>query len=61
VRLSAFLKKFLDVNEYSKYREAGMKYIERSWEKTKLIKIEIVHMTGKRGIRKNRDIQGKQH
>jgi hypothetical protein len=59
--LSAFLKKFLDVNEYSKYREAGMKYIERSREKTKLIKIEIVHMTGKRGIRKNRDIQGKQH
>ncbi len=59
--LSAFLKKFLNVKEYKKYKEAGIKYIEKSLEKTKLIKIEIVHMTGKRGIRKNRQIHGKQH
>ena len=59
--LGAFLKKFLNVNDYDKYREAGIKYIGRLREKTKLFKIEIVHMTGKRGIRKNRQIQGKQH
>ncbi len=59
--LTAFLKKFLDVNEYKKYKVAGIKYIEKSFKRTKLIKIEIVHMTGKRGIRKNRQIQGKQH
>jgi hypothetical protein len=59
--LGAFLKKFLNVKEYNKHKEAGIKYIEKSLEKTKLIKIEIVHMTGKRGIRQNRQIQGKQH
>jgi uncharacterized protein len=51
--LNAFLKKFLNANEYNKYREAGIKYIEKSWEKTKLIKIEIVNITGKRGVRQN--------
>jgi nitroimidazol reductase NimA-like FMN-containing flavoprotein (pyridoxamine 5'-phosphate oxidase superfamily) len=59
--LGAFLKRFLNVNHYDKYKEAGFKYIERLRGKTKLIKIEIVHMTGKRGIQKNRQIQGKQH
>jgi hypothetical protein len=59
--LSALLKKFLDVNEYKKYKKAGIKYIEKSLKRTKLIKIEIVHMTGKRGIRENRQMQGKQH
>ena len=54
--LSALLKKFLNENEYKKYKEAGIKYIEKSLKQTKLIKIEIVHMTGKRGIRENRDI-----
>jgi nitroimidazol reductase NimA-like FMN-containing flavoprotein (pyridoxamine 5'-phosphate oxidase superfamily) len=58
--LSALLEKFLDITAHNKYREAGIKYIERSREKTKLIRIEIVHMTGKRGIRKNREIPGKQ-
>jgi len=47
--LQAFLKKFLNECEYSKYREAGIKYIEKSFNRTKLLKIEIVHMTGKRG------------
>jgi nitroimidazol reductase NimA-like FMN-containing flavoprotein (pyridoxamine 5'-phosphate oxidase superfamily) len=59
--LCALLKKFLDEDEYSKYKEAGIKYIESSLKRTKLIKIEIEHMTGKRGIRENRQIQGKQH
>jgi nitroimidazol reductase NimA-like FMN-containing flavoprotein (pyridoxamine 5'-phosphate oxidase superfamily) len=59
--LCALLKKFLDEDKYSKYKEAGIKYIESSLKRTRLIKIEIVHMTGKRGIRKNRQIQGKQH
>jgi len=54
--LSALLKKFLNENEYNKYKEAGIKYIENSLKRTKLIKIEIEHMTGKRGIRENRDI-----
>ena len=59
--LRAFLKKFLNVKEYNKYKEAGIKYIEKSLKRTKLIKIEIVNMTGKRGIRKNRKILGKPH
>lgn len=59
--LCAFLEKFLDKDEYSKYKEAGIKYIENSLKRTKLIKIEIEHMTGKRGIRENRQIQAKQH
>ncbi len=57
--LGALLKRFLSANEYKKYQEAGIKYIERLWEKTKLIKIEIVHMTGKRGIKENKQIEGK--
>ncbi len=59
--LCALLKRFLSKDEYSKFKEAGIKYIERSLKRTKLIKIEIEHMTGKRGIRENRQIQGKQH
>ena len=50
--LKAFLKKFLNSEEYNKYKEAGIKYIEKSLKRTKLIKITTVHMTGKRGIRK---------
>ncbi len=49
--LQALLKKFLDENQYSKYKEAGIKYIEKSLNRTKLVKIEIMHMTGKRGIK----------
>jgi len=58
--LRAFLRKFLNAKEYNKYKEAGSKYIEKSFGKTKLIKIDIVHITGKRGISKNKQIQGKQ-
>jgi nitroimidazol reductase NimA-like FMN-containing flavoprotein (pyridoxamine 5'-phosphate oxidase superfamily) len=58
--LCALLKTFLGKDEYGKYKEAGIKYIESSLKRTKLIKIEIEHMTGKRGIRGNRQIQGKQ-
>ena len=58
--LCAVLKKFLEKDKYSKYKEAGIKYIESSLKRTKLIKIEIEHMTGKRGIRENRQVQGKQ-
>jgi len=54
--LLALLKKYLNVNEYKKYKEEGIRYIEKSLKKTKLIKIEIEHMTGKRGIRNNRQI-----
>ncbi len=50
--LRALLKKFLNVKEYNMYKEAGIRYIEKSLNRTKLIKIKIVHMTGKRGIRK---------
>jgi nitroimidazol reductase NimA-like FMN-containing flavoprotein (pyridoxamine 5'-phosphate oxidase superfamily) len=59
--LIALLKKFLSVNEYIRYEEEGIQYIEKSLKRTKLIKIEIEHMTGKRGIRDNKQIQGKQH
>jgi len=59
--LRAFLKKFLNIKKYNKYKEVGIKYIEKSLKRTKLIKIEIVHMTGKKGIRKNMKILGKQH
>jgi uncharacterized protein len=59
--LSAFLKKFLNLNEYNQHKEEGINYIEKELNRTKLIKIEIEHMTGKRGIRNNRQIQGKQH
>lgn len=61
VGLSTLLKKFLNKDEYNKYKEVGIKYIENSLKRTKLIKIEIEYMTGKRGIRENRQIQGKQH
>ena len=58
--LSALLKKFLTEDDYREYKEAGIKYIKKSLKRTKVIKIEIEHMTGKRGIRENRQIQGKQ-
>lgn len=59
--LIALLKKFLCSSEVIRYQEEGIKYIEKSLKRTKLIKIEIEHMTGKRGIRENKQIQGKQH
>lgn len=59
--LSVFLKKFLNKIEYKKYKEAGIKYIEKSLSKTKVVKIDIAQMTGKRGIKGNKQIQGKQH
>jgi nitroimidazol reductase NimA-like FMN-containing flavoprotein (pyridoxamine 5'-phosphate oxidase superfamily) len=49
--LHVLFKKFLNVNDYNKYREAGIKYIEKSLNRTKVIKIEIVHMSGKRGVK----------
>jgi nitroimidazol reductase NimA-like FMN-containing flavoprotein (pyridoxamine 5'-phosphate oxidase superfamily) len=58
--LSALLKKFLNEVDYRKYKEAGIKYINNSLKRTKLIKIDIEHLTGKRGIRKNRQLTGKQ-
>lgn len=59
--LIAFLKKFLDISQCSQYETDGISYVERSIKKTTLMKIEIEHMTGKRGISKNREIRGKQH
>jgi uncharacterized protein len=59
--LIAFLKRFLNASEYDQYKEEAIKYIEQSLKGTKLIKIAIEHMTGKRGIPKNREIQGRQH
>ncbi len=59
--LIALLEKFLSLSEFNLRKEEGIKYIEKSLKRTKLIKIEIEHMTGKRGIRENRQIQGKQH
>ncbi len=59
--LSALLKRFLNVDDYSKYKDAGIKYIKNSLKRTKLIKIDIEHVTGKRGIRENKEILGKQH
>lgn len=58
--LCALLKKFLDEDTYSKYKEAGIKYIERSFQRTKVIKIVIERMTGKRGIKEHKQIPGKQ-
>ena len=58
--LCALFKKFLSKEAYIKYKENGIKYIENSLERTKLIKIDIEHMTGKRGIKENRQILGKQ-
>ena len=51
--LHALLKKFLGPNDYEKYKNDGTEYIEKSLNQTKLIKIEIMYMTGKRGIKKS--------
>ena len=59
--LCALLKKFFNEDEYSKYKNVGIKYIENSLKRTNLIKIKIEHVTGKRGVRGNRHIKGKQH
>lgn len=59
--LNVLLKKFFNSNEYSRYKEEGINYIEKSLKRTKLFKIQIEHMTGKRGICGNKQIQGKQH
>jgi len=48
--LKVFLKKFLK-KDYAKYKEDGIRYIEKSINRTILIKIEIIHMTGKKGIK----------
>ena len=58
--LMAFLKKFLYISRCSQYEPDGISYVERSTKKTTLMKIEIEHMTGKRGISKNKEIRGKQ-
>jgi nitroimidazol reductase NimA-like FMN-containing flavoprotein (pyridoxamine 5'-phosphate oxidase superfamily) len=59
--LSVLFKRFLNEDVYMKYKEVGIKYIEKSLERTKLIKIDIEHITGKRGIKTNRQIPGKQN
>lgn len=51
--LHVFLKRFLSKDDYEKYREDGIKYIEKALNYTMLIKIEIMHMTGKRSIHAN--------
>ena len=58
--LCALFKKFLNDDEYMKYKKVGINYIVKSLERTKLIKIDIEHMTGKRGIKGNKEILGKQ-
>lgn len=47
--LQIFLRKFLNEKDYQVHHESGMNYIEKSLNRTKLVKIEIKHMTGKRG------------
>jgi hypothetical protein len=51
------VKKFLDKDDYIKFREAGNNYIAKSLKRTTLIKIKIKikieHMTGKRRIKEN--------
>lgn len=59
--LVALLRKFLNLTQFNQYLDAGIKYIEKSSKRTTLVKIEIDHMTGKRGIRENTQIQGRQH
>lgn len=59
--LIALLDRFLNQEDEATYREAGIKYIEQSLKRTKCIRIEIEHITGKRGIRESRQILGKQH
>jgi len=49
--LHIFLKKFLSTKDYQMHQKAGTKYIKKSLSRTKLIKIEIKHMTGKKGIK----------
>lgn len=58
--LEAFLKKFLNDDDYKKYKGEGIDYIKKSMGKTKLVKIKIAQLTGKRGVRDNMGIQGKQ-
>jgi len=53
--------KFLGMTGHGDLRDEGRRYIERSLARTKLIKIEVEHMTGKRGIRTNVRLDGKQH
>ncbi|WP_022664043.1 pyridoxamine 5'-phosphate oxidase family protein [Desulfospira joergensenii] len=48
--LQVLFKKFLSREDSQMHKEEGMKYIEKSLNRTKLIKIEIKHMTGKKGI-----------
>jgi nitroimidazol reductase NimA-like FMN-containing flavoprotein (pyridoxamine 5'-phosphate oxidase superfamily) len=57
--LQALLRKFLNLKNLCQYEDEGIKYIDNSLNRTKLIKIEIKHMSGKRGIRENIQIQGK--
>jgi nitroimidazol reductase NimA-like FMN-containing flavoprotein (pyridoxamine 5'-phosphate oxidase superfamily) len=59
--LSGLLKRFLNDADYFKYKDAGIEYIKNSLKRTKLIGIDIEHVTGKRGIRENKQISGKQH
>jgi len=49
--LMALFKNFLTEENYLKYKEAGIQYIEKSFNRTQLMKIEIHHMTGKKGIK----------
>ena len=59
--LNALLGKFLRLTSSDQHLEEGLKYVQQSANRTALIKIEIERLTGKRGIRKNLKIAGKQH
>ena len=49
--LHILLKRFLSKEGYETHKEEGLKYIEKSLDRTKLIKIEIKYMSGKKGIK----------
>ena len=59
--LIGLLKRFLSEDDYSKYKDAGNEYIANSLKRTKLIRIDIERVTGKRGIREDKQMSGKQH
>ena len=59
--LKALLNKFLELTDLRQHEDEGIKYIDNSLKMTKLVKIEIKHISGKRGIKENIKIKGKQH
>lgn len=49
--LYALFKKFIAHEDYDRFKDNGSLYIEKNLSRTTLIKIEIIHMTGKKGIK----------